>query len=265
MAILKHIASKSSNYGAALKYLVFEHDELYKVPVRDEKGNCIMRKEFYIAGLNCEPYSFDAACQQLTYVLLLDRMTLSQKNGWVDVQGRAYVLYPLAGLAEDLQSSISSVTRALRELEAARLIERRSNGFSKPNQVFLSFPSTAQKCTVEMVKNEQPDCSKVSNTIAQNCTPNQINKNNLRLNQLSRTKEAYGRYRNVYLEDYSELKMEIAELDSLIDDLSIYMQSTGKKYADHAATLRSWSARKRKQQKPGTGIPDYTYNKEESL
>lgn len=116
---------------------------------------------------------------RLTYVLLLDRMTLSQKNGWVDVQGRAYVLYPLAGLAEDLQSSISSVTRALRELEAARLIERRSNGFSKPNQVFLSFPSAAQKCTVKMVKNEQPDCSKVSNTIAQNCTPNQINKNNL--------------------------------------------------------------------------------------
>lgn len=53
---------------------------------------------------------------RLTYVLLLDRMTLSQKNGWVDVQGRAYVLYPLAGLAADLQSSISSVTRALLEL-----------------------------------------------------------------------------------------------------------------------------------------------------
>lgn len=179
---------------------------------------------------------------RLTYVLLLDRMTLSQKNGWVDVQGRAYVLYPLAGLAEDLQSSISSVTRALRELEAARLIERRSNGFSKPNQIFLGVPRTAQ-----------------------NCTSNQINKNNLRLNQLNRTKEAYGRYRNVFLEDYSELKMEIAELDTLIEDLSAYMQSTGRKYADHAATLRSWSARKKRQQKPGAGIPDYTYNKEESL
>ena len=106
---------------------------------------------------------------RLTYVLLLDRMTLSQKNGWVDVQGRAYVLYPLAGLAEDLQSSISSVTRALRELEAARLIERRSNGFSKPNQIFLGVPRTAQKCAIEMAQNEQPDCSKVSNTIAQNC------------------------------------------------------------------------------------------------
>ena len=61
-----------------------------------------------------------------------------------------------------------------------------------------------------------------------------------------------------------EMENEIKQY-SLIDDLSIYMQSTGKKYADHAATLRSWSARKRKQQKPGTGIPDYTYNKEESL
>lgn len=118
---------------------------------------------------------------RLTYVLLLDRMTLSQKNSWVDAQGRAYVLYPLAGLAADLQSSISSVTRALRELEAARLIERRSNGFSKPNQIFLGVPQTVQKCAIEMVKNEQPDCSKVSNTIAQNCTPNQINKNNLLL------------------------------------------------------------------------------------
>lgn len=69
---------------------------------------------------------------------------------------------------------------------------------------------------------------------------------------------------NAKIED-SELEMEIAELDTLIEDLSAYMQSTGRKYADHAATLRSWSARKKRQQKPGAGIPDYTYNKEESL
>lgn len=54
-------------------------------------------------------------------------------------------------------------------------------------------------------------------------------------------------------------------MDVLIEDLSAYMQSTGRKYADHAATLRSWSTRKKRQQKPGAGIPDYTYNKEESL
>lgn len=65
MAILKHIASKSSSYGAALEYLIFKHDEIRKAPILDQNGNRIMRDEFYLDGLNCEPYSFDAACQQL--------------------------------------------------------------------------------------------------------------------------------------------------------------------------------------------------------
>ena len=55
MAILKHIASKSSNYGAALEYLIFKHDELRKKPILDKNGNRIMRDEFYLDGLNCEP------------------------------------------------------------------------------------------------------------------------------------------------------------------------------------------------------------------
>ena len=65
MAILKHIVSKSSNYGAALEYLIFKHDELRKTPILDQNGNRIMRDAFYLDGLNCEPYSFDAACRQL--------------------------------------------------------------------------------------------------------------------------------------------------------------------------------------------------------
>ena len=65
MAILKHIASKSSNYGPALESLIFPPDELRKTPILDQNGNRIMRDEFYLDGLNCEPYSFDAACQQL--------------------------------------------------------------------------------------------------------------------------------------------------------------------------------------------------------
>ena len=95
---------------------------------------------------------------RLTYVLLLDRMTLSQKNGWVDVQGRAYVLYPLAGLAKDLQSSISSITRALRELEAARLIER-PMAFPSPIKYFSAF--------LRLCRDAQSEWSKMSSLIAQ--------------------------------------------------------------------------------------------------
>jgi len=58
-------SNKSSNYSAALEYLIFKHDEFRKTPILDQNGNRIMRDEFYLDGLNCEPYSFDAACQQL--------------------------------------------------------------------------------------------------------------------------------------------------------------------------------------------------------
>lgn len=52
MAILKHIASKSSNYGAALEYLIFKHDEFRKTPILDQNGNRIMRDELICATVN---------------------------------------------------------------------------------------------------------------------------------------------------------------------------------------------------------------------
>lgn len=79
MAILKHIVSKSSNHGAALEYLIFKHDELRKAPILDQNGNRIMRDEFYLDGLNCEPYSFDAACQQLNREYQKNKIRMKSK------------------------------------------------------------------------------------------------------------------------------------------------------------------------------------------
>ena len=36
---------------------------------------------------------------KLLYALLLDRSTLSQKNGWQDDEGRVYIVYPIAEIA----------------------------------------------------------------------------------------------------------------------------------------------------------------------
>ena len=49
------------------------------------------------------------------------------------------------------------------------------------------------------------------------------------------------------------------------EQLSTYNQSTGKKYSDHAATLRIWAKRHKLDQKQTPGIPDYTFKKGESL
>ena len=207
---------------------------------------------------------------KLLYTLLLDRATLSQKNNWIDAQGRIYVVYPLSNLAKDLGCSISSITRSFAELENTDLVERVHSGFSKPSHILLKAPHTTQNCTVTVCKNAEYDCAEMSSVIAQKCTPNQRNKNNLKDNHLIRTTNTLltlGEYQNVFLteKDYNQLKAVFAGLDSLIEQLSAYIQSTGKKYADHAATLRIWAKRQKTERKSTLGIPDYTFKERESL
>ena len=76
-----------------------------------------------------------------------------------------------------------------------------------------------------------------------------------------------GEYQNVFLTDKEckRLKADFAGLDGLIEQLSAYIQSTGKKYADHAATLRIWAKRQNAEKKAAPGIPDYTFVEGESL
>ena len=207
---------------------------------------------------------------KLLYTLLLDRATLSQKNNWIDTQGHIYVIYPLSHLTKDLGCCISSVTRAFSELENAQLVERIRSGFSKPSRILLKVPYTTQNCSVTVCKNAEHDCAETSSVIAQKCTPNQRNKNSLKDNHLIKTTAAhltFGEYQNVFLTEmeYKRLKADFSGLDSLIEQLSAYIQSTGKKYADHAATLRIWAKRQKTERKSAPGIPDYTFTEGESL
>ena len=65
---------------------------------------------------------------KLLYALLLDRSTLSQKNGWQDSEGRTYIVYPIAEIAEMLDKGCTTIKGALNELDAAGLLERRRAG-----------------------------------------------------------------------------------------------------------------------------------------
>ena len=65
MAILKHIASKNADYSETQRYLMFQHDEYTNRPILDEQGRMIPRKEYYLDGINCDPFSFDMECKEL--------------------------------------------------------------------------------------------------------------------------------------------------------------------------------------------------------
>ena len=65
MAILRHIASKNADYGKACRYLIFQHDEYPGKPVLDANGELIPREEYYLDGINCDPFTFDMECKEL--------------------------------------------------------------------------------------------------------------------------------------------------------------------------------------------------------
>lgn len=65
MAILKHIAVKSADYGQMQCYLIFKHNELTGKPTLDENGKMLPREEYFFDGINCDPFSFDIECGEV--------------------------------------------------------------------------------------------------------------------------------------------------------------------------------------------------------
>ena len=64
MAVLKHIKSRNANYSDALEYLLFQHDEKSGKVLYDDMGRTLLREEYYMDGLNCEPMAFDVECKR---------------------------------------------------------------------------------------------------------------------------------------------------------------------------------------------------------
>ena len=65
MAVIKHIASKNADYGESERYLIFQHNEYTQKPILDDEGHMILRNEYYLDGLNCDPFTFASECQEL--------------------------------------------------------------------------------------------------------------------------------------------------------------------------------------------------------
>ena len=71
-------------------------------------------------------------------------------------------------------------------------------------------------------------------------------------------KHKYGEYKNVLLseEELERLQEELPDWRNMIERLSEYIASSGKKYKSHYATLRSWHRREPKSNKPPQAYPE---------
>ena len=80
------------------------------------------------------------------YGILLDRMSLSVKNGWLDKQNRVFILFTIEDVKRALCCADNKATKLLRELEKFGLIERKRRGQGKPSLVYVkTFRQNLQK------------------------------------------------------------------------------------------------------------------------
>ena len=77
---------------------------------------------------------------KLLYGLMLDRMSLSMKNGWLDDENRAYIIYTVDAIMEDLGCSKPTCTKIMRELDSENgigLIEKKRRELGKPDIIYV--------------------------------------------------------------------------------------------------------------------------------
>ncbi len=77
---------------------------------------------------------------KLLYGLMLDRMSLSIRNGWLDDDNRAYIFFTTNDVMEQMCCGTEKATKMLAELDSEKgigLIERVKQGQGKPAIIYL--------------------------------------------------------------------------------------------------------------------------------
>ena len=81
---------------------------------------------------------------KVLYALLLDRASISRKNGYVEPDGTIRLYFTVEQAQAKLHRSRQSATRIFRELEYSGLIVRRKQGLGRPALITLNYPADAK-------------------------------------------------------------------------------------------------------------------------
>ena len=119
---------------------------------------------------------------KVLYGLLLDRVSLSRENGWIDDEGHVYVIFTLESIQMTMDCSDKSATKYLSELEGFGLIERIRRGQGKPDIIYVKNFSDPKNLQVKTRNNYDSEIVKNPVQDSYNLRPNYTNNNNTEFN-----------------------------------------------------------------------------------
>ena len=77
---------------------------------------------------------------KVLYGILLDRMSLSMKNGWIDEENKVYIIFTIEEIAQTICCATQKATKILQELDDKKgigLIEKKRLGLGRPNILYV--------------------------------------------------------------------------------------------------------------------------------
>ena len=150
------------------------------------------------------------------YGILLDRMSLSVKNGWLDEQGRVYIIYTVREVQESLCCAEHKAVKLFRELEGMDLIERKRRGLGRPSLIYVKdFSSGLPKAQVQNCPNSNSGAAE--SAILEQPKP-QANKTDKNKTEWNDPDHVYSGGIREQLEDYFYQALEVELLLRLCPD-----------------------------------------------
>ena len=158
---------------------------------------------------------------KILYGILLDRMSLSAKNGWRDEQGRVYIIYTVREVQESLCCAEHKAVKLFRELEDIDLIERKRRGLGRPSLIYVkNFSSGLPKAQVQNCPNSNSGAAESAILEQPKPQANKTNKNNTEMSETDPfySEEAEGMSKREQLEEYFSQSLEVDLLIRLCPD-----------------------------------------------
>ena len=114
---------------------------------------------------------------KILYGFLLNRLTLSAKNNWIDENGNVFLIFTRKEVQERLDLSDKTVTKAFKQLKDCKLIHEKRQGANKPNLIYVGKIEHDEELTKVIHKNYDSRIVKSTTQDTENLQSNYNNNN----------------------------------------------------------------------------------------
>ena len=122
---------------------------------------------------------------KILYAFLLDRLSLSQKNHWIDEDNNVYLIFTREEVQEKLNLSDKTVTKSFKILMEVNLVQEKRQRLGKPNLIYVGKINHSDSENLRFLNRKNYDSGIGESTTLDSENLRGINTNNIDTNNIN--------------------------------------------------------------------------------